>query len=128
MTQQSNDPTRPDAIDVDAQLRQALEPEPAAVERLVTSALAEHAEAPRSSRPAPARRWQLAVAAAAVAVVAVLALPLLGPRERTGIEVPTARPQNPTATASLRISNEDGPVTVTTTAGSKMVFLPLVLN
>ncbi len=118
---------------VDAMVRGALEPDQVTADRLVASALEkrEGRLAPSRRRPAASRRWQLA--AAAVVVLAAVALPILKswqpgvpPAPREASMPPEASDLR--ASASLRISNEDGPVTVITPAGSKMVFLPLVLD
>ncbi len=119
---------------LDATLRRALEPDQAAASRLVRSALTER----RAPRPR-LRRLVTATAVAVMAVIALLTLELRRPgappsgdprREMPRQKVPArARITEPTpasAPATLRISNEDGPVIVTTSAGSKLVFLPLV--
>ncbi len=100
------------AVDVEERLRRSLEPHPAVVDRLVRTALE------RTSPPAPKRWpvWGLAGAAAvALAILAVVLIPTLQP---TPLVVDLEEP------AVLRISNEDGAVTVTTPAGSKMIILP----
>ncbi len=126
-------PVPPEVSRIDAMLRGALEPDQATVDRLVASAIEERARRPARSRwqPANARRWQLA--AAALVVLAVVALPLL---ESWLPGMPPAPPEaylppetsGSRTSAVLRISNQDGPVTVITPAGSKMVFLPLVFD
>ena len=119
---------------IDALLRGALEPDPATTDRLVASALDQHRRRPPTSRGwrLVTRRWQLA-AAAAVAVLVAVTLPNLDfgppaapPTPREASAPPGASGSR--APAALRISNEDGPVTVTTPAGSKLVFLPLALK
>ncbi len=121
-----------DASGIDAALRRALEPEAATVDRLVRGALAERESPVPFRRPAfrrPAsRHWRLAAVAAVVAVLAVLALPILLPTVPEEPPAPNFAARSPADGADtptpLRISNEHGPVTVTTPAGSKMVFLP----
>lgn len=104
------------ASEVDAALRAALTPDWAIVDRMVRTAL-------RPDRP---RYWPRIVAAAAT-VLALIALPILRSGTRSArpsvansavdleLEVP--------APARLRISNETGPLTVTTAAGSKVIFI-----
>jgi len=103
------DPHRVD--DVDAALRRLLEPNPPAVERLVRSALAE-------GRPRTARWWpRLAVAAAALVALLVVLIP-----------DPTVPPPEPVPAAAtpvrISISNADGFVTVSSTAGSQWILVP----
>ncbi len=107
-------------VDVEEKLRHALEPHPAVVDRLVRTALE------RTSPPAP-KRWPVWIpvaAAAGVLILAVVLIPTLQPNpdRRTAPQVVELEPfPEPSV---LRISNEDGPVTVTTPAGSKMILLP----
>ena len=71
---------------------------------------------------------------AAVALLAVLALPILEPPPAPGPAAPdpggrlpdAGTETSPSKPATLRISNEHGPVTVTSAAGSKVIFLPLL--
>ncbi len=116
---------------IDAALRRALEPEAVTVDRLVRGALAE-----RETPPA-FRHWRLAAATAAMVLLALVALPILlsttperpasdaPPQSATVLPPAATIPASSSEPAPLRISNEGGPVTVTTTAGSKMIFLPL---
>ncbi len=118
------DPSGADALD--AALRAALEPDAATVDRLVRRALAEPAPRP------VLRRWRWAAAALTLLATAVLLIPRLerpyrapAATSRTAVAPPAATAEAiTTAPAALRISNEHGPVTVTTPAGSKLVFLP----
>ena len=118
-----------DATELDAVLRDALEPEANTIDRLMREALN------AQPRRAPRRHWQVA-AAVAFLVLAVIGLDRL---RTASVTAPEPRPAplavsdaeaagEPPASkaAALRISNEDGLVTITTPAGSKMVFLPLV--
>jgi hypothetical protein len=97
--------------DLDTRLRETLEPDAAAVDRIVGSA--------RVSEAPTHRAWRWATAGAAAAAVAWLAVAVIpgvrttSPPE-TGIEAPPV----------LRISNEEGAVTVTTPEGSKLIILP----
>ncbi len=108
-----------DAEAFDAELRRTLEPNPAVVERLVHSAL-------DGERPARNATWRLAAmtapAAAAVALVALIAAALIP--SLTFVPSDAESAPAPMAPTTLRISNEDGAVTVTTPAGSKMIILP----
>lgn len=111
-------------VDIDERLRRALEPHPAVVDRLVRTAL----EGTAPTAEGPARRLgpisRLAFAAAAVLILAAVLIPRFrpvppGPASPEVVGLPA-----PAAAAVLEISNEDGPVTVTTPAGSKMILLP----
>ncbi len=122
MTPADDTRRRSESSGLDAALRRALDPDPATVDRLVRQALA----APET-RPPAFRHWRLAAAAAAVAMLAILALPVLLPTIPVTTDRPPPAPDAGTPIsepALLRISNEHGPVTVTTPAGSKIVFLP----
>ena len=117
---------------LDGLLRDTLEPDRGTIDRLVATALdPNHGRTEGSGGRVAARRWQLAIAVAAV-LLAIMAIPVLRPsppsaptsgaRDAATPDVASA----PRAHALLRISNEDGPVTVTSPAGSKMIFLPQV--
>ncbi len=99
---------------IDRALRQALEPDVATVDRVIHAA--------RSAAPSSSRRpWRLATAwAAAVGAVSLVWW--------ASVEIPGNRISSPglqpESSAVLRISNEDGLVTVTTPVGSKMIILP----
>ncbi len=125
---ETDDHQRPPEKRIDALLRGALEPDRATVDRLVAGAL-EAGEGrpawPPGGRLAT-RRWQL-VAAAAVVVLIAAVLPTLAPWPWAPA-APQEASAPPVPDRTLRISNDDGPVTVTTPAGSKLVFLPLVLK
>ncbi len=123
-----NDTRRRSGQRVDAVLRDALEPDRATVDRLVAGALEAGEDRP-ASRPRgrwATRRWQLAAAAVVVVLIAA-ALPTLAPWPWAPA-APQEASAPPVPDRTLRISNDDGPVTVTTPAGSKLVFLPLVLK
>ena len=130
--------------EVDAMLRRALAPDEAVVDRLVTTALAESdtRSTPWFRWRSASRRWQVTTAAAVVVLAASMSYPgKIWIRETTPTnsarlplqdgmppilgEAPTL-PPTPQATVSLRISNESGPVTVTTSSGSKMILLSRV--
>ena len=104
----------PSELDLDKRLRERLEPNPFTVERLVRNAL--------DGRPSPVRSvwWPRLAVGAALLVLVVLFFPTaeLGPPP--GGETRSSAPQRPTR---LSISNEDGLVTVTSPAGSKMIIL-----
>lgn len=117
---------------LDQRLRQSLSPDELTIDRLVTQALT-HSPTRTARAWPPTRSWQLA-AGLIVAILVVVALPVLGPRSPAPENITTAVLEPATASktseivgsgevpALLRISNEDGPVTVTTVA-SKVVFL-----
>ncbi len=117
------------AVEVDAALRRALEPDAATAERLVGRALAAPGAQP-AFRLQALRHWRLAAAAAAVAVLVAVALPILLPESPAPDAPAPLASADPHAVepAALRISNEHGSVTVTSSAGSKIVFLPLYLD
>ncbi|MEM7355004.1 MAG: hypothetical protein AAF657_29615 [Acidobacteriota bacterium] len=102
---------------VDTLLRTALDPEPAVAKRLAKRALNTPAAVP--ARWTAPTRWQLTTAFSAAAVIALL---WLAPRDQT--VPPTPAPPPATEAVALVISNPNGLVTVTTTAGAKMVLLP----
>lgn len=102
---------------IDARLRSSLSPEPATVERLTRTALAE--TAPRSRLPAA---WRLAAAGlvAALTIAVAWLRPATPPRSIVSPAPPAPEP------VAVVISNASGLLTVTTAAGSKMVVLPKV--
>lgn len=101
---------------VDATLCRLLAPHPHAVERLVRTAL-------RQDR-APARglwRARLALAAAALVILAVLLVPrLFVGRPESGDTTPAVAVSVP---VRISISNDDGFVTISSSAGSKWILV-----
>lgn len=108
-------------LEADATLRRALEPETATADRLVQAALADGADDVRRRAGAASRWRRFAPAAAALVVLAMLTTWQIS---RLPNDVPLPRPAEPAEARLLKISNEDGFVTVTTPAGSKMIILP----
>ena len=94
---------------LDEELRRALEPHPAAVARVVHGALRGPATPRRQS-------WRLAVVGAFLLLMALTIPRLL-------VEPPPVDTAPTPAKRQLRISNEDGLVTVTTPTGSALVIL-----
>lgn len=104
---------RASAERIDEALCEALEPHPAAVQRLLRNTL----ETGPSPRRPKLGRWLAGGASLAVAAALVSAI------LTSGAPSPTPGTPEATATSVLRISNENGSVTVTTPAGSKMIIL-----
>jgi len=98
---------------LDARLRELLEPHRLTVERVVQGAL-RAADAERQRRGWP----RLAVASALV-IVAVCLIPLVHVLSPGGDD-----PEPPAAPVRLSITNQTGPVTITTPAGATMIILP----
>lgn len=100
---------------VDARLRDLLEPHPLTVERVVRGAL--------RGADAKAKRhgWPRLAVAAALVILAVCLIPLI-PVLPPGGDDP--QPLTSAEPVRLSITNESGPVTITTSAGAKMIILP----
>lgn len=95
--------------DLDRELRRALEPGAATVERIVRNALAP---------PPPRRRWPVWV----LATAAVLALAVLIPAIRR-TPPPEHGPEPPSKSATLSITNDDGFLTITSPDGTTTIML-----
>lgn len=111
MARNDRDPDARDPDDIDRTLREVLEPAAAIVDRVIRAA--------RINEPAPPRAWRLvaaSVAAAAIVWLVVLEIP--------DLRAPSPPEVRPETLSVLRISNEEGVVTVTTPEGSKMIILP----
>ncbi|MCP4659244.1 MAG: hypothetical protein GY856_27865, partial [bacterium] len=100
---------------VDARLRELLEPHPLTVERVVRGALR------GADAKAQRRSWPRLAVASAVALLAVCPIPavhVLPPRSDD------PEPPAPAEPVRLSITNESGPVTITNSAGAKMIIFP----
>lgn len=113
-----------DSSAVDRTLRRLLEADAAAVERLIRTALSAgggDAVGTASRRPALRLWWRWAPASVALACLALAAVWWI-PASKVLETLPETAATPPSDV--LRISNEDGVVTVTTPAGAKMIILP----
>lgn len=108
MSDEKNGDRRLDDRRLDGLLREALEPDPHTVRRVVRAAL----------EPDPRRAPRLVWAAAAAGFVVAAGLVSLSPWGRP--EPPAPAPA-PTQTEAIVISNRDGVLTVTTPSGCEWV-------
>ncbi len=98
---------------LDARLRELLEPHPVTVARVVRGAL-------RAADAEEKRRWWPRLAmATALLILAVCLIPLVHVPPPGGDDPEPPAPAEP---VRLLISNESGPVTITTSAGAKMII------
>lgn len=110
---------QPDERQLDERLRRALEPDPLSVERVLRKALRDGG---RHEARLAVGAWPRLAAAAALLLLAVLAIPFFF--HTPPPEEPAQIAPEPATPVRIKISNEDGYVKISSTAGPTWIVLP----